>query len=148
MLTTWLYVSVPAIPDGRQPDVIDELCAVSRRRNADLGVTGALIFTRSHFAQQIEGPAESVALLRAKIERDPRHRDVRTLQASRVERREYTDWTLAYSGRSTFVDRELRRITGEASNPHADAVLRLTTLLTEFARADGVGGARANISTG
>ncbi|MDT1047295.1 BLUF domain-containing protein, partial [Pseudomonas aeruginosa] len=71
---------------------------------------GALIFSGSRFAQFIEGPAESVATLRAAIERDVRHRNVTTIEADTSGARFFAGWSLAYSGHSTFVDRELRRI--------------------------------------
>ena len=140
MLANWLYLSVSSLVDGAHAAAIDEIVAVARRRNADLDVTGALVFSGSRFAQLIEGPPEGVALLRAAIEGDARHRDIQTLEAAAVEDRQFADWSLAYSGSSTFVDLELRRIGVEARRDAAGAVRSLKLLLSEFSRAGGIDG--------
>lgn len=138
MLANWLYLSVSNLVDGAHSAAIDDILSVARRRNADLHVTGALIFSGSRFAQLIEGPPGNVALLRAAIERDSRHRDIHTLEAAPVQCRQFADWSLAYSGSSTFVDLELRRIGVELRRDAAGAVRSLKMLLSEFSRAGGV----------
>jgi hypothetical protein len=138
MITTWLYISVSALPADGQAVVLDAIVDVSRRRNADLGVTGALIFSGSRFAQLIEGPADSVATLRAVIERDVRHWSVTTVEAATGDGRLFEGWSLAYGGHSTFVDRELRRIGEQCGQDAAGASRNLKLVLSEFARSGGV----------
>jgi hypothetical protein len=140
MLANWLYLSISNLIDGAQARAIDDILTVSRRLNADLDVTGALILSGSRFAQLIEGPPEHVALLRSAIERDARHRDIHTLEAAEVECRQFADWSLAYSGSSTFVDLELRRIGVESRRDAAGAMRSLKMLLSEFSRAGGIDG--------
>jgi hypothetical protein len=140
MLTTWLYISVSALPADAQAAAIDAIVDVARSRNAGLDVTGALIFSGSRFAQFIEGPAESVATLRAAIERDVRHRNVTTIEADTSGARFFAGWSLAYSGHSTFVDRELRRIGEQHVQDEAGASRNLKLVLTEFSRSGGVNG--------
>lgn len=102
-LECWLYTSRSQIADYVQE--LGSLVEVSRSRNAALEITGSLIFTGSHFAQYVEGPAESVAAIRASIERDPRHTDVRTARAEPCEDRRFGDWTLAYASEAEPFDR-------------------------------------------
>jgi hypothetical protein len=138
MFTTWLYISVSALPADAQAVAVNSIVDVSRNRNADLGVTGALIFSGSRFAQLVEGPADSVAIIRAAIERDVRHRTVTTIEAGTVDGRLFEGWSLAYSGHSTFVDRELRRIGEQYVQDGAGASRNLKMVLTEFSRSGGI----------
>lgn len=140
MLTTWLYISVSALPADAQAAAIDAIVDVSRSRNAGLDVTGALIFSGSRFAQLIEGPAGSVAALQAAIERDVRHRNVTTIEADTSGARLFAGWSLVYSGHSTFVDRELHRIGEQHGHDAAAASRNLKLVLTEFSRSGGVSG--------
>jgi hypothetical protein len=134
MLATWLYISVCNVASDAHATTISDILAVSRPRNLELSVTGALIFSGSAFAQAIEGPADSIATLRAAIERDPRHRDVRTFEHGACEARRFEKWALAYSGSSTFVDLELQRIAALHATDPTTALRSLKLLLKEFAR--------------
>jgi Sensors of blue-light using FAD len=58
---------------GVRYDVFATICQVSRRRNAECGLTGVLLFDGHRFCQLLEGPADSVAQLRQSIAKDPRH---------------------------------------------------------------------------
>jgi hypothetical protein len=109
-LTFWMYISTANIPRTDAAQAIDAIVRVSRGRNAALKVTGALIFGGELFAQLIEGPAESIVELRSSIARDERHGDILTMADGEQNRREFADWSLAYSGSSLFVARELERI--------------------------------------
>lgn len=109
-LTCWMYISTATIPRADAAQAIDAIVAVSRDRNAALDVTGVLIFSGDSFAQIIEGPAEAIAGLRASISRDVHHRNIQTVADGKQNRREFADWSLAYSGTSLFVARELDRI--------------------------------------
>ncbi|MBZ9649241.1 BLUF domain-containing protein [Sphingobium sp. 3R8] len=138
MFKTWLYISVPELPDDAHAVALDAIVGVSRIRNANLNVTGALIFSGSRFAQLIEGPVDSVAILREAIERDVRHRSVTTIEASAANGRLFEGWSLAYCGHSTFVDRELRRISDQHGQDAAGASRNLKLVLTEFSRSGGI----------
>lgn len=94
------YTSTPS-----QPLTKAELVAIlarARARNAQLGVTGMLLFTGGSFFQILEGRAEVLAELYAKIAADPRHTSVVKLIAEPLERRSFADWSMGYSeiGRS------------------------------------------------
>jgi len=66
-----LYTS--RLVDGVRYDVFPAICQVSRRRNAELGLKGVLLFDGHRFCQLLEGPAAPLALVRASIAADPRH---------------------------------------------------------------------------
>lgn len=102
-LECWLYTSRSLMTDYLTE--LGPLVEVSRRRNEALEVTGALIFTGSFFAQFLEGPAEGIAALKASIERDPRHTDVRTARIEPCEDRRFGAWTLAYANAAEPFDR-------------------------------------------
>jgi len=98
-----VYVSRSELPPGAAASAAEAIVRLSSERNARLGVTGALIFTGTHFAQVLEGPRAALTALMVSIGRDVRHRDVRvTLEAPIVNRR-FGDWQLAYQGPSQFV---------------------------------------------
>lgn len=108
MLRSILYASASNLEMPRQEGEIDELVASARSRNADLEVTGALLFTETRFAQVLEGPYEAVDVILQSIRRDTRHRDMRVISDRIVSAREFHEWALAYRGPSLFLDRKLK----------------------------------------
>ena len=106
MFATWLYVSISTLEENAN-DEIASIRSTAESRNPELGLTGVLMFSGSHFAQFLEGPDAGLETMKASIFRDQRHRGVLTLQSESTERRRYGRWALAYSGRATFIDRVL-----------------------------------------
>ena len=124
-LKTLLYVSESLLRLPEEAGRLQNILDVSRERNAALGVTGALIAARGHFAQVLEGPAEGVAAVMDSIDRDPRHRRV-TLVLDRVTpHRQFAAWTmsLAYSGDSFYVDRHIAPLLEEDGQAPARSML-------------------------
>jgi hypothetical protein len=80
----------------------------ARTRNELLGITGALAFTGDHFAQLLEGESSSIDDVMGSISRDSRHHSIRSFQDAPTRRRIFPQWSLAFSGRSTYVDRHIR----------------------------------------
>lgn len=132
-----LYVSRAVLPPSGGDEEVARIVARSRARNQALQVTGALVFTNDHFAQILEGPPESVDLLFAAIEADRRHAALRCYQEWPA-RRFYPDWSMAYSGPSTFVDRRIRPLfAAMEARPESLARAELKDLMHELARAAG-----------
>jgi hypothetical protein len=52
------------------------------------------VSTPAYFAQVLEGPAEEVDRVLARIERDPRHHDVRLLRTSTIVTRDFPRWVM------------------------------------------------------
>jgi hypothetical protein len=88
------YVS--RMGDGIAHRDVRSILEHSRRRNRMLDVTGCLTCTGRHFAQVIEGRADAIETLVARIGADPRHRDVRTVLDRAISTRQYPLWSMAY----------------------------------------------------
>lgn len=95
MLHRLIYVS--ASPSSLPQGEVAELLAGSRRRNADIDVTGLLLYHDGSFVQVIEGPADNVSALFQTIRKDPRHRGVITLWSGPVTSRAFPDWRMGFA---------------------------------------------------
>lgn len=127
-LHCWLYVSECRLPPSWADATITDIVAVSRARNATLGLTGALLFTGRRFAQFIEGPGDALAAVQASIERDARHVAIRAVLAGTCLSRRFDRWSLAYAGPSLFVSARVEAALADARS--ADDLLHV---LREFA---------------
>lgn len=107
-LCTLVYVSRSELSIDGDKASIEEIVAVANARNAQLRVTGALVYTEIHFAQVLEGPRTAIAELMTSIRRDQRHCDVTVVAEHRITARRFSDWAMAYSGPSPYLDRHLK----------------------------------------
>jgi hypothetical protein len=73
-----------------------DIMAGARRRNAMLGITGALMFNASAFVQILEGPRANVEQLYQRIRRDSRHDGVALLTFTEVKERAFGHWAMAF----------------------------------------------------
>lgn len=89
LYTSELRDEVPAAEVGR-------LVEHARRRNAEHGITGALLFDGAQFCQVLEGPENAVARLMRRIEADQRHRQVRRVHEAETDVRGFRSWYLGY----------------------------------------------------
>lgn len=90
-----LYVSILA-PD-QPPSVVAEIAGRARVVNAQLDVTGLLIFDGQRFCQQLEGPQKAVLKLIERIRNDPRHVQVEVLHHGPLVARRFQKFSLAFS---------------------------------------------------
>ncbi len=67
----------------------------AERNNLALGLTGALLFDKDHFAQVLEGDRPNVTRLFVRICQDPRHDDLNIVDARPVSERRFPDWSMA-----------------------------------------------------
>ena len=130
-----LYVSRSLLRLPQQSGEVDRIVAVARRENARLGVTGALVFTRAHFAQVLEGDEQAVGTLMERIRKDRRHDGVRVVSKGMRDSRLFPQWSMAYSGGSLYVDRHIRPLLAApfeagVTDPLAEKLVRL---MREFA---------------
>jgi hypothetical protein len=75
---------------------LNELLERSRTKNHQNGITGTLIYYRREFMQLFEGEHDQVVELYEKVLRDPRHQQVHQLWEAPIERRNFSEWTMAY----------------------------------------------------
>ena len=68
----------------------------SRRNNPANGLVGALYFADGCFFQCLEGPAEAVDALYARLHDDPRHRDLKVLSRTAVQQPSFTGWSMKF----------------------------------------------------
>ncbi len=97
-----IYTSRNLLPgdEDAQAAAVAGILALSKRNNARVGVTGALLFNAGSFAQVLEGPRLAVEATFERIQRDPRHSDVSVLQCEPVASRGFANWSMAFVGRS------------------------------------------------
>ncbi|WP_295899221.1 BLUF domain-containing protein [uncultured Vibrio sp.] len=75
---------------------LGEILDTARSHNASVSITGILV-THSHgFIQYIEGPANHIDTLYARIEKDTRHSDVTKMSEGDITERRYQDWSMGY----------------------------------------------------
>jgi len=131
-LTSLVYMSI-AVDDLTDEQLVDML-REARLRNGALGVSGLLLAKGGRFMQVLEGPAWSVEDRFAAIERDPRHRDVKSLSREDITTRRFDGWSMAFGnptdedvreepGFSTFLTERSALPAGLAGSP-ADWLLR------------------------
>jgi len=125
-----VYVSRNRLPPlvEAQDRQIERVLTSSRRNNAALGITGALLFSADCFAQTLEGPMGAVEALFERIQWDDRHCDSIVLQAGPVDAREFGDWSMAYAGRQ---DSDRLRFEALASLPGPVGQGRILDLLRD-----------------
>ncbi|MFC4255723.1 blue light sensor protein [Altererythrobacter xixiisoli] len=77
---------------------IASILSTSRTKNAEVGVTGALMFNAGCFAQVLEGPQHAVEAVFERIQQDERHGDVSLLAFEPVQFRFFGDWSMGFVG--------------------------------------------------
>jgi hypothetical protein len=74
-----------------------DLLSQAREHNASIGVTGMLLYKDGNFMQVLEGAADDVQPLYAKIRSDPRHKGVITVLERPVAQRGFAEWSMAFA---------------------------------------------------
>lgn len=91
---TLIYTSVAARP--MHEEELHALLAEARVANAQLGITGMLLYKNGNFMQVLEGEHEVVNLLSRRIARDTRHVNVFTLHSGQIDGRQFPDWSMGF----------------------------------------------------
>jgi len=99
-----IYRSITTSTSGRAADDIPDIVREAAPRNGLDGITGLLYTEDDSFLQAIEGPDDSVSDLMARLETDPRHRDLTILVDRSIADREFGDWTMIYRDRRESID--------------------------------------------
>ena len=128
-----LYISESKIEPCKAESELNSIIATARAFNPTVGITGALIYTGTHFAQIIEGDETAISELIAAIARDLRHAEVSIVARGPLSRRSFPDWSMAYNGPSQFVSRNVTRLLNAPSPAERSrAADWLVELLEEF----------------
>jgi hypothetical protein len=101
------YVS--ALCDYPSCAELEALLSGWRRRNAEHGITGLLLYDAGSVFQVIEGFPEDVVRLWEAISRDPRHRFLARLVHQATTERQFGNWSM---GLGRITGRELAAVPG------------------------------------
>lgn len=99
-MITLIYGST-AVRDFSDAELLDIL-TVADEKNKKLGITGMLLYKNKNFLQVLEGEAEVVDALYAKIQKDPRHHSVMTILRRKIKEREFGNWTMSFVNLDTL----------------------------------------------
>lgn len=128
-----LYISESQIEPTDAQTVAEQIISVAVHKNAEMDLTGALLFTGTHFAQILEGTPRSIEQLMSSLEKDQRHRNIRIVEQSPIADRRFPDWKMAYFGPSQFVSRHISRLLNDnTQSERRRAAGWLTELAHEF----------------
>jgi len=91
-----VYSSASSI-DFTQDEII-ALLEKARGNNVKLGITGMLLYDNGSFFQVLEGNPDTVTALLKIIQKDSRHSQVVKIIYEEIEARDFSEWTMGYSG--------------------------------------------------
>ena len=112
--------SFPSAPHGFGVDPeVNRILVHSRRNNRRAGIGGVLHFGNGYFFQYLEGPADPVDNLYARICRDDRHHDVQRITRRPIRSRRFENWSMKFVAIERVVADVLRRHRLEAFDPYA-----------------------------
>lgn len=73
---------------------IKTLIGKSESKNQQVGITGVLLATQTHFLQVIEGDFDEINRLFMHIARDPRHEEIQLISFACVDSRLFGGWSM------------------------------------------------------
>jgi hypothetical protein len=89
-----IYMSL-AVDDFDQ-EMLHSILDQARPKNAELGITGLLLYSKKQIVQILEGPEDVVAKLFETIRKDKRHHHVTQLSFCEVPKRDFADWAMGF----------------------------------------------------
>ena len=115
-LSRLIYYSVNAVQaqEGSLQQELKSILLSSQRNNPPLGVSGALIFNYSYFAQVLEGDRKAITNIFCKVSKDSRHSDIVLLEVEPISERMFVSWNMSFVG-GAVSENELRRYATSAS---------------------------------
>lgn len=96
-------------------EVFDSILQKSRMNNVRDGITGALVISRKHFLQLLEGDQDLIAKAFMRIMQDSRHHDIRVISAGREQSRLFYEWSMHRIEASRIKPQILTRYTSDGN---------------------------------
>jgi hypothetical protein len=112
-----------------EPNVV-RILAKSRTNNRKNGLVGVLYFGDGAFFQCLEGDEDAINNLFAKIEKDPRHKDVRLISKKHISRLSFPDWAMKYAPLDEKMGKYLRENGHQHFDPYAFAPEMIQKILS------------------
>ncbi|WP_145740767.1 MULTISPECIES: BLUF domain-containing protein [Variovorax] len=101
------------------PATVGSIVTQARARNAQYGITGLLVFDGMRFCQHLEGPHGAVETLMRRIERDPRHTDIKVFRRGPLAARRYSGFGVGLAeSEGPDLMAGIRALQGEAALAH------------------------------
>jgi hypothetical protein len=117
-LVRLIYVS--RMTEECDMEALQQILAVSRKKNETRDITGILCYDPAFFMQCLEGPRDAVNELYSDILRDDRHKDVVLLEYCETRNRDFADWRMAFVSTAKIRPETLGEYTsGGAFDPRA-----------------------------
>lgn len=131
-----LYVSKSTLGSSASVyETVQQIAKASALANSRIAITGAMLFTGTHFVQILEGDLAEIDRLLAVIERDTRHTELRITERKSIAQRRFPTWTMAYMGPSRFVSRHVQQLLEQTAGSRGwRASEWISDLMVEFVR--------------
>lgn len=94
----YISTSKLSVSDEALTDEVNKIIEISKKNNADQGITGALLYNGGYFIQVLEGPDEAINKTLERIKQDSRHDSIRILSDHTFEKRRFSKWDMALAG--------------------------------------------------
>jgi Sensors of blue-light using FAD len=91
-LSSLLYISLA--PSSADEQTVQYILTTSHRRNAALGISGALLHHAGYYLQVLEGESKAVQALYQRMRLDTRHFDARLRALEAVTQRQFGGWAM------------------------------------------------------
>lgn len=103
VLETLVYMSTAR--QAMSNVALHSLLTKARANNRAADVTGVLLYAEQSFIQVLEGPPQALDETMARVESDPRHKNITRLLREPIEARCFSSWAMGYRGcDETFED--------------------------------------------
>ena len=89
-----LYMSTATILVTEED--LQQMLRQYRRNNQRDLITGLLLYSGEYYIQLIEGVAEALQQLFAKIQKDPLHQNIIKLADGEIDQRLFSDWSMGF----------------------------------------------------
>ncbi len=101
-----------------EPNVV-RILAKSRINNRKNGLVGVMYFGDGAFFQCLEGEEEAINTLFAKIEKDPRHKDIKLISRKYISKLSFPDWAMKYAPLDEKMGKFLKENGYQSFDPYA-----------------------------
>jgi len=114
-LVSLVYVSFAT--HDMSADDLNAILKTARTFNGAHNITGMLLYRDRYFIQALEGEEEAVDALYAKIQKDPRHTNVLTVEKKRVQERSFGDWSMGFKNLDQLMNKNIEGFTDFLNAP-------------------------------
>jgi len=101
-----------------EPSVV-RILAKSRINNRKNGLVGVMYFGDGAFFQCLEGDEEAINTLFTKIEKDPRHKDLKLISRKYIAKLSFPDWAMKYAPLDEKMGKFLKENGYQTFDPYA-----------------------------